>query len=58
MRRSILRDPAYRSFTDQALTAVTDDEFETLELLNQNAAARREVERSRRIGRPKVAATA
>ncbi len=58
MRRSILRDPAYRSYTDQALTAVTDDESETLELLNQNAAARREVERSRRIGRPKVAATA
>jgi hypothetical protein len=58
MRRSILRDRAYRSYTDQALTAVTDDESETLELLNQNAAARREVERSRRIGRPKVAATA
>jgi hypothetical protein len=58
MRRSILRDPAHRSYTDQALTAVTDDESETLELLNQNAAARREVERSRRIGRPKVAATA
>jgi hypothetical protein len=56
-RRSILRDPAYRSYTDQALTAVTDDESETFELLNQNAAARREVERSRRIGRPKVAAT-
>ena len=58
MRRGILRNPAYRSYTDQALTAVTDDESETLELLNQNAAARREVERSRRIGRPKIAATA
>jgi hypothetical protein len=57
MRRGILRDPAYRNYTDQALTAVTDDEAETFELLNQNAAARREVDRSRRIGRPKAAAT-
>src|SRR5262249_7732248 len=29
MRRGILRDLAYRSYTDQALTAVTDDESET-----------------------------
>ena len=55
-RRRVLRDPEHRSYMDQALTAVTDDELETLELLNQNVAARREVERARRIGRPKVAA--
>ena len=49
---------AHRAYTDQALTAVADDDAETLDLLTQNDAARREVERSRRIGRPKVAATA
>ncbi len=40
---------------DQALTAVADDDAETLDLLTQNDAARREVDRAKRIGRPKVA---
>jgi hypothetical protein len=58
MRRSILRDPAHRAYMDQALTAVSDEESETLELLTQNDAARREVDRARRIGRAKVPANA
>jgi hypothetical protein len=55
MRRRILRDPQHRAYMDQALTAVADDDAETLDLLTQNDAARREVDRAKRIGRPKVA---
>jgi hypothetical protein len=58
MRRRILRDPQHRTYMDQALTEVRDDDSETLDLLTQNDAARREVDRARRIGRPKVAASA
>jgi hypothetical protein len=56
MRRRILRDPGYRDYTDRSLTAVSDDEAETLDLLTQNEAARREVDRARRIGRSRVPA--
>ena len=49
MRRHILRDPAHRLYTDQALTAVSEDEDATLDLLTHNEAARREVDRARRI---------
>ncbi len=56
MRRRILKDPNYRAYTDQALTEVTEEESETLELLTQNEAARREVDRAKRIGRVKALA--
>ena len=56
MRRRILRDPQHRLYMDQALTAVAEDDGETLDMLTQNDAARREVDRSRRIGRAKVPA--
>jgi hypothetical protein len=46
--RRILRDPRHRVYTDQALT---EDPADELELLTQNEAARREVDRARRIGR-------
>jgi len=49
MRRRILRDPAHRLYTDQALTEVSEDEAEALDLLTHNEAARREVDRARRI---------
>ncbi len=53
IRRAILRDPLHRAYTDQSLCEVSDDESESLELLTQNEAARREVDRSRRIGVPR-----
>jgi hypothetical protein len=56
MRRRILRDPQHRLYMDQALTAVAEDDGETLDMLTQNDAARREVDRSRRVGRAKVPA--
>jgi hypothetical protein len=56
-RRRVLRDPRHREYMDQALTGVADDDGETLDLLTQNEAARHEVDRARRIGRPKVAAS-
>jgi hypothetical protein len=49
MRKRISRDPASRLYTDQAMTAVTDDEAETFDLLNQTEGARGEVERSRKM---------
>ena len=58
MRREVLRDPNCRDYIDVALTEPSDDEAETLEMLTQNEAARRATDRERRIGRPKVAATA
>jgi hypothetical protein len=39
-RRRIEADPARRAFMDQALLPVADDETETLEIFNQNEAAR------------------
>jgi hypothetical protein len=56
MRRRILRDPQHKSYTDQSLTEVNEDQDETLEMLTQNDAARREVAKARRIGRAKVPA--
>jgi Radical SAM superfamily len=58
MRRRVLHDPDCRSYTDRALTEVRDDESETMEMLTQNEAARRAVDRERRIGarvRPQAA---
>jgi hypothetical protein len=49
MRKRIVRDPAHRSYTDQALTDVTDDEGETFDMLTQTEAARSEVDRSRKM---------
>jgi hypothetical protein len=58
IRRSILRDPQCRNYTDQALSEVSEDESETMEMLTQHEAARNAVERARRIGRAKVTAPA
>jgi radical SAM superfamily enzyme YgiQ (UPF0313 family) len=49
MRKRIARDPAHRSYTDQALTDVADDEGETFDMLTQTEAARSEVDRSRKM---------
>ena len=49
IRRRVLKDPRRYAYTDQALKDVAADDFETLELLNHNAAARDEVVRTRRI---------
>jgi hypothetical protein len=49
MRKRIVRDPAHRSYTDQALTDVTDDEGETFDMLTQTEGARSEVDRARKM---------
>ena len=49
LRRKIERDPNRLSYTDQALTPVTDDETDSLELFTQNSGARQAVEHSRKI---------
>ena len=56
IRRQILRDPQCRTYMDQALTEVSDDDSETMEMLTQHEAARHAVERARRVGRAKVPA--
>jgi len=47
--RRIVKDPARHSYTDQALTPVTDDETETLELLTHNSIARDAVAHVRKV---------
>ncbi len=49
MRRDVLREPGYRTYMDQALTPVTEDETETLDLLTQTDGARAAVERARKM---------
>ena len=46
--REVLRDPARKEYSDQAITPVADDEIETLEMF-QTEAARRQVDRLREI---------
>ncbi|MBS0641905.1 MAG: radical SAM protein, partial [Proteobacteria bacterium] len=49
MRREVLRDPGHRAYMDQALTPVTEDDTETLDLLTQTDGARAAVERARKM---------
>ena len=49
IRRRVLKDPQRYAYMDQALTPVTAEETETLELFSHNAGARNEVVRTRRI---------
>ena len=49
LRQRIRLDPHRRSYTDQALTPVTDDETETLEIFTHNEGARSEVARARKV---------
>jgi len=49
IRRRVLKDPQRYAYMDQALTPVTAEETETLELFSHNAGARDEVVRTRRI---------
>jgi radical SAM superfamily enzyme YgiQ (UPF0313 family) len=49
MRRRVLHDPRKSLYTDLALTAVADDETETLELFTHNEGAKAEVERAHKI---------
>jgi radical SAM superfamily enzyme YgiQ (UPF0313 family) len=49
MRRRIEADPDRLLYTDQALTPVTDEETESLELFTQNQAARKAVEKARKM---------
>ena len=48
-RRAILRDPAYRSYMDLALTPVSGQDTETLDLLTQSDAARQAVDKARKM---------
>ena len=47
--RRIYKDKNRYAYTDQALTAATDDETETLELFTHNDAARQSVKHARKI---------
>ena len=49
MRRRVLRDPNRLHYTDEALTPVTDEETETLELFTHNESAREQVAHVRKI---------
>jgi hypothetical protein len=49
MSRRIKRDPSRKLYTDRALTPVTNDETETLELFTHNEGARDEVAHVRKI---------
>jgi hypothetical protein len=49
MARKLRRDPDRTRYMDQALTPVTDDETESLELFTHNAGAREAVEHSKKI---------
>ena len=62
MRWRIVHDPTHRLYTDRALTEIGDEEDENFEMLTQNDAARREVDRARKMAdlstRAKAAASA
>jgi radical SAM superfamily enzyme YgiQ (UPF0313 family) len=49
VKKAIKSDPAHKTYTDQALTPVTDDEVNTFALFNQNDAARHAVEHERKV---------
>ena len=49
LKRSIRRDPNRAAYTDQAITPVTADETDRLELFNQNDAARQAVRHERNV---------
>jgi len=49
MRKRIKADPDRAAYMDQALTPVTDDETESLELFTHNTGAREAVEHSRKV---------
>jgi hypothetical protein len=49
MRKRIVRDPNHRSYTDQAMTEVTDDEGETFDMLTQTEGARDAVALARKM---------
>src|SRR5262249_46730380 len=49
LRQRIRRDPLRRHYIDQALTPVSDDETETLEMFTHNQQARDEVVRARKV---------
>ena len=47
VRRGLRRDPAARDYMDQALTPVSDDDFESLEMLTGTVEARASADKSR-----------
>jgi radical SAM superfamily enzyme YgiQ (UPF0313 family) len=49
LARAIKGDPRKKAYMDQALTAAVDEDFDSLELFNQNDAARHAVEHERRV---------
>jgi radical SAM superfamily enzyme YgiQ (UPF0313 family) len=49
MSIAIKADPRKKAYMDQALTPAVDDDFDSLELFNQNDAARHAVEHERRV---------
>lgn len=51
MRKAIENDPEARSYRDRALTPVTDDELDELELLTHTEAAKSAARRARKSGR-------
>jgi hypothetical protein len=51
MRRKIARDPNRRSYMDEALQPVTDEEEETLEMFTHNAGARQAVVHARKVAK-------
>jgi hypothetical protein len=58
-RRTAERDPAAHAYMDQALTPVTEDEEDALDLLTKTAGAVASVARARRVaGRPAPLAVA
>ncbi len=48
VRRAIKKDPNRRDYTDQAMTPVSEDEFDALEMFATNDSARATVERKRK----------
>ena len=48
VRRAIKRDPAARLYMDQALTPVSDDELDDLEMFNVSASARTAADKAKR----------
>ncbi|MGO9642513.1 MAG: radical SAM protein, partial [Candidatus Acidiferrales bacterium] len=46
---AIKGDPQKKAYMDQALTAAVDEDFDSLELFNQNDAARNAVDHERHV---------
>ncbi|HUJ02276.1 MAG TPA: hypothetical protein VLW75_01465, partial [Rhizomicrobium sp.] len=49
LQRAIEKDPAAKNYTDVALTPVTDDEDESLDLLTKTTGAREAVAHLRKV---------